>query len=313
MSKKVKAVSGDTLSRLNRIHPVTNFLFNLMFFIVALACFLPIIFILMISITDNNVIRQEGYQVFVTARTFSGDAYKYLWGQRNTILHALWVSVYVTAIGTVLGVLLTSLMGYVLSRTEHRLNNILTILVFIPMVFGGGMAASYVVNSQVLHLSDTMWILILPLAVSSFNVTIARTFFRTTIPDGIIESAKIDGASQWTVFFRIILPISKPVLATIGLFLAFGYWNDWFQAKLYISNDSLYSLQAMLDQMQNNLEYLTKNPTAMLATVTDLKRNMPQESVRMAIAFVVAVPIACVYPFFQKYFISGLTVGAVKG
>ena len=311
--KKEKAISGDTLSRLNRIHPATNFLFNLMFFIVALACFLPIIFILMISITDNNIIRQEGYQVFVTARTFSGDAYKYLWGQRNTILHALWVSVYVTAIGTVLGVLLTSLMGYVLSRTEHRLNNILTILVFIPMVFGGGMAASYVVNSQVLHLSDTMWILILPLAVSSFNVTIARTFFRTTIPDGIIESAKIDGASQWTVFFRIILPISKPVLATIGLFLAFGYWNDWFQAKLYISNDSLYSLQAMLDQMQNNLEYLTKNPTAMLATVTDLKRNMPQESVRMAIAFVVAVPIACVYPFFQKYFISGLTVGAVKG
>ena len=127
------------------------------------------------------------------------------------------------------------------------------------------------------------------------------------------DAAKIDGASQWTVFFRIILPISKPVLATIGLFLAFGYWNDWFQAKLYISNDSLYSLQAMLDQMQNNLEYLTKNPTAMLATVTDLKRNMPQESVRMAIAFVVAVPIACVYPFFQKYFISGLTVGAVKG
>ena len=311
--KKEKAISGETLSRLNRIHPVTNFLFNLMFFIVALACFLPIIFILMISITDNNVIRQEGYQVFVTARTFSGDAYKYLWGQRNTILHALWVSVYVTAIGTVLGVLLTSLMGYVLSRTEHRLNNFLTILVFIPMVFGGGMSASYVINSQLLHLSDTMWILILPLAVSSFNVTIARTFFRTTIPDGIIESAKIDGASQWTVFFQIILPISKPVLATIGLFLAFGYWNDWFQAKLYIQNDSLKSLQAMLDSMQKNLEYLTKNPTALLTSATDLKRNMPKESVRMAIAFVVAVPIACVYPFFQKYFISGLTVGAVKG
>ena len=310
---KVKPVSGDTLSRLNRIKPATNILFNLMFLIVALACFLPIIFIFMISITDNNIIRTEGYKIFVTARTVSGDAYSYLWSQRQTILHALWVSVYVTVIGTVLGVLLTSLMGYVLSRTEHRLNNFLTILVFIPMVFGGGMTASYVINSQVLHLSDTMWILILPLAVSSFNVTIARTFFRTTIPDGIIESAKIDGASQWTVFFRIILPISKPVLATIGLFLAFGYWNDWFQAKLYIRNDKLYSLQAMLDRMQQNLDYLTKNPTAMLATASDLKKNMPQESVRMAIAFVVAVPIACVYPFFQKYFISGLTVGAVKG
>ena len=219
---------------------------------------------------------------------------------------------YVTAIGTVLGVLLTSLMGYVLSRTEHKLNSFLTILVFIPMVFGGGMTASYVINSQLLHLSDTMWILILPLAVSSFNVTIARTFFRTTVPDGIIESAKIDGASQWTVFFKIILPISKPVLATIGLFLAFGYWNDWFQAQLYISDSSLHSLQAMLNAMQNNLEYLTKNPSAS-ASISDLKKNMPQESVRMAIAFVVAVPIACIYPFFQKYFISGLTVGAVKG
>ena len=313
MSKKNAAVSGDTLSRLNRIKPATNFLFNLMFLILALACFLPIIFIFIISITDNNIIRSEGYQILVTARTFSGSAYEYLWGQRQTILNALWVSVYVTALGTILGVMLTSLMGYVLSRTEHKLNNFLTILVFIPMVFGGGMTASYVINSQLLHLSDTMWILILPLAVSSFNVTIARTFFRTTIPDGIIESAKIDGASQWTVFFRIILPISKPVLATIGLFLAFGYWNDWFQAKLYIRNDKLYSLQAMLDRMQQNLDYLTKNPTAMLATASDLKKNMPQESVRMAIAFVVAVPIACVYPFFQKYFISGLTVGAVKG
>ncbi|MCI8657240.1 MAG: carbohydrate ABC transporter permease [Oscillospiraceae bacterium] len=313
MSKKNAAVSGDTLSRLNRIKPATNFLFNLMFLILALACFLPIIFIFIISITDNNIIRSEGYQILVTAKTFSGSAYEYLWGQRQTILNALWVSVYVTVLGTILGVMLTSLMGYVLSRTEHKLNNFLTILVFIPMVFGGGMTASYVINSQVLHLSDTMWILILPLAVSSFNVTIARTFFRTTIPDGIIESAKIDGASQWTVFFRIILPISKPVLATIGLFLAFGYWNDWFQAKLYIRNDKLYSLQAMLDRMQQNLDYLTKNPTAMLATASDLKKNMPQESVRMAIAFVVAVPIACVYPFFQKYFISGLTVGAVKG
>ena len=313
MSKKNAAVSGDTLSRLNRIKPATNFLFNLMFLILALACFLPIIFIFIISITDNNIIRSEGYQILVTAKTFSGSAYEYLWGQRQTILNALWVSVYVTVLGTILGVMLTSLMGYVLSRTEHKLNNFLTILVFIPMVFGGGMTASYVINSQVLHLSDTMWILILPLAVSSFNVTIARTFFRTTIPDGIIESAKIDGASQWTVFFRIILPISKPVLATIGLFLAFGYWNDWFLAKLYIRNDKLYSLQAMLDRMQQNLDYLTKNPTAMLATASDLKKNMPQESVRMAIAFVVAVPIACVYPFFQKYFISGLTVGAVKG
>jgi putative aldouronate transport system permease protein len=313
MAKKVKAVSGDTMSRLNRISPMSNFLFNALFVTLALMCFLPIIFIAIISLTDNNVIRTQGYQLWLTAETISADAYTYLWSQRQTILHALWVSIYVTAIGTCIGVALTTVMGYVLSRTEHKLNNFLTILIFIPMVFGGGMAASYVVTSQVLHLKDSMWVLILPLAVSSWNVTISRTFFRSTIPDSIIESAKIDGASQMTIFTQIVLPISKPVLATIGLFLAFGYWNDWFQAQLYISSDELRSLQSMLNQIQNNVAYLTKNPTAMLTSSSDLKKNMPQESVRMAIAFVVAVPIACVYPFFQKYFISGLTVGAVKG
>ena len=302
----------DNMNRLNRIHPVTNFIFNAIFLILALCCFLPIIFIFMISITDNDVIKKEGYQIFVTARTFSGKAYEYLWSQRNTILNALWVSVYVTALGTVIGVALTCLLGYVLSRKEHKLNGFLTIMIFIPMVFGGGMAASYVINTQVLKLTDTMWALILPLAVSSWNVTISRTFFKSTIPDSIIESAKMDGASQLTIFFKIVLPISKPVLATIGLFLAFGYWNDWFQAKLYISSDELRSLQSMLNQMQENLSYLTKNPTAGL-TASALAKSMPQESVRMAIAFVVAVPIACIYPFFQKYFISGLTVGAVKG
>ena len=312
MSKKKPVTDNDNMNRLNRITPTTNFLFNLMFLILALACFLPIIFIFIISITKNEVLRTEGYKLFVTAETVSLDAYTFLWGQKHIILNALVISVKVTAIGTVLGVMLTCLMGYVLSRKEHKLNGFLTMLVFIPMVFGGGLASSYVVNTQILGLRDNLWVLILPLAVSSFNVTIARTFFRTTIPDSIIESAKIDGASQWTVFFRIVLPISKPVLATIALFLAFGYWNDWYQSMLYINDTSLKSLQATLDSMQKSLEYLTKNPSAGM-TSADLKKAMPEEAVRMAIAFVVAVPIACVYPFFQKYFISGLTVGAVKG
>ena len=302
----------DNLNRLNRIHPVTNFLFNALFLILALVCFLPIIFIFIISITKEEVIRNQGYQIFVTAETIATDAYEYLWGQRSTILGGLWISILVTVVGTVLGVSLTALLGYVLSRTEHKLNNFLTIMVFIPMVFGGGLASTYVVNTQILGLKNNIWALILPLLVSSFNVTIARTFFRTTVPDSIIESAKIDGASQWRVFFQIVLPISKPVLATLALFLAFGYWNDWYQSLLYIGKDELKSLQAILISMQNNLAYLTKNPTAAMTTA-DLKNSMPEESVRMAIAFIVAVPIACIYPFFQKYFISGLTVGAVKG
>ena len=302
----------DNMNRLNRISPVTNFLFNALFLILALCCFLPIVFIFIISLTENDMIMTKGYQIYVTAETFSAEAYEYLWGQRKTILQALWVSVYVTALGTVIGVCLNCLLGYVLSRKEHFLNNFLTIMIFIPMIFGGGLAASYVINTQVLHLGNTMWILILPLAVSSWNVIISRTFFKSTIPDSIIESAKMDGATQLTIFTQIVLPISKPVLATIGLFLAFGYWNDWFQASLYITDDNLRSLQSMLQKMNDNLTFLTKNPTAKLSA-SDLKSAMPQESVRMAIAFVVAVPIACVYPCFQKYFISGLTVGAVKG
>ena len=308
MAKEIK----DNSNHLNRIHPVTNAVFNVFFLVLALCCFLPIIFIFIISITDNNVVAREGYKIFLAAEEVSAGAYQFIWGQRKTILHALWVSTYVTVLGTVIGVSLTCLLGYVLSRKEHRLNGFLTIMIFIPMVFGGGLAASYVVNTQILNLGDSMWALILPLAVSSWYCTISRTFFKSTIPDSIIESAKIDGASQMTIFFRIVLPISKPVLATIGLFLAFGYWNDWFQSRLYISSDNLLSLQATLNKMQDNLNYLTKNPVAAL-TASDLQRAMPKESVRMAIAFVVAVPIACVYPFFQKYFISGLTVGAVKG
>lgn len=312
MAKKVKPLNDNAMNKLNRIHPVTNALFNILFVIMALMCFLPIVFIFIISITKTSVIAAGGYKVFVTLDEMSLEAYQYLWGQRATILNALKMSVYVTGLGTVLGVALTCLMGYVLSRKEHKLNNFLTILVFIPMIFGGGMAASYVVNTQILGLKDSFWVLVLPLMVSSFNVTVSRTFFRTTIPDSIIESAKMDGASQWTIFARIVLPISKPVLATIGLFLAFGYWNDWFMAKLYIDSDNLRTLQSMLNSIEANLNYLTKNPTAGL-TASGLAKAMPQESVRMAIAFIVAVPIACIYPFFQKYFISGLTVGAVKG
>ena len=276
-----KATNDNAMNKLNRIKPATNALFNVLFLILGLGCVIP--------------------------HEFSGSAYKFLWEEKDTILKALLISVEVTVIGTVVGVALTTLMGYVLSRPGYKLNGFLTIVVFIPMIFGGGMVANYVVVGQVLHMSNTLWALILPLCVSSFNVTISRTFFRS-----IIESAKIDGATQMTVFAKIVLPISKPVLATIGLFLAFGYWNDWFQSSLFITDNNLLSLQALLNSMQKNIEYIAQHPDPGIS-LADYKRAMPSEGIRMAIAVVVAVPIACIYPFFQKYFISGLTVGAVKG
>ena len=180
------------------------------------------------------------------------------------------------------------------------------------MIFNGGLAASYVVNDKLLNLSDTLLALILPLAVSSFNIIICKTFFRTTIPDSVIESAKIDGATQLGIFSKIVLPISKPVIATIGLFLSFGYWNDWFLSSLYIRNKDLISLQALLNSMVKNIQFLASNPDGGVS-IQQYLATMPRESVRMAIAIVIVVPIACAYPFFQRYFVTGLTIGAVKG
>ena len=264
----------------------------------------------MISISSEQSIQMNGYRFIPEA--FSLESYQFLFKEGGMILQALWISVFVAVVGTIIGLALTSTMGYVLSRSTYKLKGFLTWIVFIPMIFNGGMIASYVVNTQMLHLKDTVWALILPLSVSSFNIVICRTFFKTNIPDSVIESAQIDGASQFKIFTRIALPLSKPMLATIALFLTFGYWNDWFQSSLYITNAKLYSLQALLDHVQRNIEMMAKNP-AMGVTMQQYVNSMPKEGARMAMAIIIIVPIACTYPFFQKYFISGLTVGAVKG
>lgn len=311
MAKTSKAERQPESMKINRVRPGTNAGFNVIFILLAAMAIIPVLFVFMISISSEESIRVAGYSFI--PQSFSNSAYMFLWNERSTILSALWISVLVTVGGTLLGLTLTTTMGYVLSRPVFKLKGFYTWVVFIPMIFNGGMVASYVVNANILNMKNTIWALILPLAVSSFNVIVCKTFFRSTIPDSIIESAKIDGASQLRIFGTIVLPISKPVLATIGLFLTFGYWNDWFQSKLYIDSNSLKSLQAMLYSIEADLKFLTQNPTAGLTSQAALLASMPKESVTMAIAFVVAVPIACIYPFFQKYFISGLTVGAVKG
>ncbi|WP_422661075.1 carbohydrate ABC transporter permease [Paenibacillus sp. EC2-1] len=299
------------LERFNRTNKIVNIMFNLIFIILALLCVIPVIVVLSISLSSENSIRETGYHLLPVA--FSGEAYAYIVNQGSMILRALGVSVLVTLVGTVLGVLLTTSMGYVISRPTYKLKGFLTWVVFIPMVFNGGLVSSYFINSNLLGLKDSVWALILPLAVSSFNVIICKTFFKTTIPDGLIESAEIDGASQLRIFFSIILPISLPVIATIGLFLCFAYWNDWFQSMLYIDNQNLYSLQALLNSLMSNVDALAKNAASMGVSYAVLVATMPKESARMAVAILIVLPVAFAYPFFQKYFISGLTVGAVKG
>ena len=287
----------------------TNVVFNIIFLILAIMCVIPLLFVFSISITDEEALRTNGYQMIPSV--FSGSAYKFLWNERGMILRAAFMSILVTVVGTIIAIALDTSMGYVVSRRNFALKKLYIWLIFIPMVFNGGMLASYVVVNNILGLSNTIWALILPLACSSFSVTICRTFFRTTVPDSIIESAKIDGAGQFRIFTQIVLPISKPVIATIGMFAAFGYWNDWFQASLYIQDKNLQTLQSLLNNIQKNIEYIANNPYGGLS-LQQYKSSMPTESVRMAIAIVIIVPIACTYPFFQKYFISGLTIGSVK-
>ncbi|WP_152404461.1 carbohydrate ABC transporter permease [Paenibacillus cellulositrophicus] len=299
------------LEKFNRTHRVVDVIFHLIFIVLALICVIPVVVVLSISFSSEDSIRETGYHLLPTV--LSGDAYAYIAKQGTTILRALGVSVLVTVIGTVLGVLLTASMGYVISRPNYKLKGFLTWIVFIPMVFNGGLVSSYFINTNLLGLKDSIWALILPLAVSSFNVIICKTFFKSTIPDGLIESAEIDGASQLRIFFSIVLPISLSVIATIGLFLCFAYWNDWFQSMLYIDNQNLYSLQALLNSLMSNVDALAKNAASMGVSYAVLVATMPKESARMAVAILIVLPVACAYPFFQKYFISGLTVGAVKG
>lgn len=299
------------LEKFNRTSKVVNIFFNLIFIILALICVIPVIVVLSISFSSEDSIRETGYHLLPVA--LSSEAYAYVVKQGTMILRALGVSALVTVVGTVLGVLLTTSMGYVLSRPTYKLNGFLTWIVFIPMIFNGGLVSSYFINTNLLGLKDSVWALILPLAVSSFNVIICKTFFKSTIPDGLIESAEIDGASQLRIFFSIILPISLPVIATIGLFLCFSYWNDWFQSMLYIDNQNLYSLQALLNSLMSNVDALAKNAASMGVSYAVLVATMPKESARMAVAIIIVLPVAFAYPFFQKYFISGLTIGAVKG
>ena len=309
--RKIRKDEPDGFDRFNRVSKPANLILNIIFLLMALACVIPVLLVVAISFSAEASITEYGYRFI--PKIFSLEGYTFLVSQGKMIVRALGVSLFVTVVGTALGVLLTTLMGYVLSRPGYKLNGFLTMVVFIPMVFNGGLVSTYYVVSQLLELKNSVWALILPLSVSSFNVVVCRTFFKTTVPESLIESAKMDGASQFTIFARIVLPISQPVLATIGLFLCFAYWNDWYQSMLYIEDSKLYSLQALLNTILTNIQMLAKNAATVGLGAAEMLAKMPQEAARMAIVVIIVLPIACAYPFFQKYFISGLTLGAVKG
>ena len=309
-TKKEKPVL-EGLAKFNRVSKPMNVLFSIIFIIAALCCVIPLIFVIIISLTDKTSIAAVGYSFF--PQKWSLAAYAELWNNRAQIITSFLISIVVTVGGTVLGLFLNASMGYVLSRSSFKFKKLYTWIVFIPMVFNGGMVSAYLIITQFLYIQDTLLVLILPLAVASFYVIILRTFFQTTVPDSLIESGKIDGASQLRIFFQIVLPISLPALATIGLFLSFAYWNDWWQAFMYINDKNLWPLQYFLIQIERSIQSMIDNAQYLGVSATELAARLPTDGMKMALVVVIVVPIACSYPFFQKYFISGLTIGAVKG
>ena len=298
----------DAALKYSRVSPTANVIFSLIFILLALLCFLPALLVCIVSFSSEASVLHKGYSFFPDA--WSIDSYAYLARQADYVGRAFLNSI--TVVGTCFGLILCSTMGYALSRPNYRLRGFFTWFVFIPMLFSGGLVASYMINAQVLGLKNTYWVLILPICCSSFYIIIMRTFFQTTVPDAIIESAKIDGARQIRIFVQIVLPISLPAIATIGLFYTFAYWNDWMMAKYYLNSNAqnLFPLQYVLISLESNIDFLTRNQQFMGPGEAS---NIPSETIRMAMVMVGVIPIACSYPFFQKYFISGLTIGAVKG
>ena len=307
--KKMKApVEG--LKKFNRVKPLTNVFISALFIALALLCFMPALLVLIVSFSSETSVLQKGYSYLPNG--WSVASYAYLLRQWRYIGGAFLNSILVTVIGTGIGLVMCSTMGYALSRPNYRLRGFFSVFILIPMLFSGGLVASYMINTNILHLKNSFWALILPICCSSFYIVIMRTFFQTTVPEAIIESAKIDGARQIRIFLQIVLPISLPSIATIGLFFTFAYWNDWMMAKYYLNSNAqdLYPLQYVLISLESNIDFLSRNAQFMTPGET---QNLPSETVRMAMVMVSVIPIACSYPFFQKYFIGGLTIGAVKG
>ncbi|WP_201008746.1 carbohydrate ABC transporter permease [Paenibacillus glycanilyticus] len=296
----------------NRLSAAASSGINIFFILYSALCVIPLLLLLSVSFSDEKSVLTHGYR-FIPEK-FNLAAYAFLYKDIGQIAYSYGISITVTIVGTVLSMLIIALYAYPISRSQFPHARFFTFFVFFTMLFSGGLVPWYLVYVQMLNLKDTLWALIMPLLVSSFWVLIVRTFFKETIPAAVLESAKIDGAGELRIFIRIVLPLSMPVLATVALFQTLTYWNDWFLSLVFITNDHNISVQYLLYKMLANIQYLSSNPTA----AAEIARaggmfNFPSETVRMALVVVGIGPIVFAYPFFQKYFVRGLTVGAVKG
>lgn len=298
--------------RLNSVSAGTEAVMNVVLAPFSLCCIIPFIFVVIISFSSEESIRTIGYSFWPMA--WSTDTYAYAFEKLPQIWRSFFNSVLITGIGTVLSTLICVLYSYALYRPDFKYRNFFNFFSFFVMLFGGGLVPTYIISKQVLGLSENYAALIVPLLVSPFNIIVMRTFFKSSVPLELIEAATIDGSGEYSTLFRIVLPIAKPGIATIALLNALAYWNDWFQSLLYIrQNKVLQPLQALLMELQNNVEYLNRMIGQMGTAAIMEAQRAPNQTLRMALVVMIVVPIACAYPFFQRYIVAGLTIGSVKG
>lgn len=289
---------GDKISKL-AMHMILG--------ILSIITIIPLIYLISVSFSTNEGIVKYGYTLI--PKTFTLEGYKFIFATPKAIITGYTITITVTILGTLLGLALSSSLAYVMSRKDYRYSKFTTFFVFFTMLFNGGLVPTYMLMTKFFHVQNTIWGLIIPYSISPWFTMIMKGFMQT-LPFEIVESAKIDGATEFKTFIRIILPVAKPAIATVGLFYAFAYWNDWWLAMLYINKESLIPLQFLLYRTLSNLSYMLNNMSSLLNVNIG---SIPSESVRMGMAVLAAGPMLVLFPFFQKYFVKGLTVGSVKG
>ncbi len=286
-------------------------LINLFFCLSSLLFILPFVLIIAASFTKESSLVSEGYKLIPSE--ISLEAYRYVFRSPQQLLDSYKITIIYSVVATFLGVIVMSMLAYPLSRPNYKYKKIVTFFIFFTMLFSGGLVPTYIWLTRYLHMGDTIWVYILPFLVNAFHVIVIRTFFQG-LPSALMESAKIDGASELQTFFKIVLPLSKPVIATISLLTLLARWNDWNTALIYIKSTKLYSLQYLLQKILREAEFV-KNmaESSPVAGIDFNASNLPSITIRFAMCMVAAGPMLVVFPFFQKYFAKGLTVGAVKG
>lgn len=286
---------------------VEQAILHIIMILVSLCCLLPFILLVTSSLTEETALMQNGYS-FIPQR-WSLESYRYLFQSGSKIFRGYGMTIFTTVIGTLSSMVITTMFAYPLSRKELPGRYGISFFVFFTMLFNGGLVPTYMMWTQVFHIKNTVAALLVPsLMMNAFYVIMMRSYFTANIPDALIEAARIDGANEYTILLRVALPLSLPMMATLGLMVGLGYWNDWLNGLYYITDTKLFTIQNILNRMIQDIQFLASNSMS-----SSVAMKLPSIGIRMAIAVIGVIPMFCIYPFFQKYFVKGITVGGVKG